>query len=93
MSTLTRLKKKWQTDAGFREAYEKLKPEFSIARQLIAARARAGLSQAAVARRMGTTQSAVARMESGQRLPGISSLYRYANAVGYRLAVRLTPAR
>ena len=92
MSTLSRLKRKWQADAGFREAYDKLKPEFTIARQLIAARTRVGLSQAEVARRMGTTQSAVARMESGQRLPGMNSLYRYANAVGYKVAVRLIHA-
>jgi len=93
MSTLSRLKKKWQADAGFREAYDKLKPEFSIARQLIAARTRAGLSQAEVAQRMGTTQSAVARMESGQRLPAMTTLYRYAHSIGRKLDVRLIDAR
>lgn len=89
MSTVDRLKKKWHADPRFRQAYEALKPEFAIARQLITARSRAGLSQAEVARKMGTTQSTVARLESGQRLPAMSSLQRYADAIGHRLEVRL----
>ena len=93
MSSIGRLKKKWQADSEFREAYDALKPEFQVARQLIAARNRAGLSQAEVARRMGTTQSTVARLESGQRLPAMSSLQRYANAIGHRLDVRLVRGR
>jgi len=92
MSSIGRLKKKWQADSEFREAYDALKPEFHLARRLIAARNRSGLSQAEVARRMGTTQSAVARLESGQRLPAMSSLQRYANAIGNRLEVRLVQA-
>jgi len=92
MTSIAKLKKKWQADPEFRKAHEALKAEFAIARQLIAARSRAGLSQAEVARRMGTTQSAVARLESGQRLPAMSSLQRYATAIGHDVVVRLTPA-
>jgi predicted transcriptional regulator len=89
MSTITRLKKKWRADPSFRRVYDELKPEFAVARQLIAARTQAGLSQAEVARRMGTTQSTVARLESGLRLPAMSSLQRYASAIGRKLEVRL----
>ena len=89
MSSIGQLKKKWQNDPEFRKVYDALKPEFEVARQLIAARNRAGLSQAEVARRMGTTQSGVARLESGRRLPAMSSLRRYASAIGHRLEVRL----
>ncbi len=55
------------------------------------ARASAGLSQADVAARIGTTQSAVARLESsvGKHSPSIATLQRYASALGYRLQVRL----
>ncbi|QFY90321.1 helix-turn-helix transcriptional regulator [Magnetovirga frankeli] len=56
------------------------------ARELIAARARAGLSQADLAERMHTSQSAVARMESGKTLPSLS---RYAEATGCKAVVRL----
>ncbi|MCH8266487.1 MAG: helix-turn-helix transcriptional regulator [Acidobacteria bacterium] len=91
MSTLKQLKKRWLRNPEFRRAYASLKPEFAIARQLIAARNRAGLSQAEVARKMGTTQSTVARLESGKRLPSVSSLSRYAKAIGCKIQFRLLP--
>ena len=51
--------------------------------------ARAGLSQTEVAQRMGTTQSAVARMESGKRLPSLRTVERFAQAVGGHLVFRI----
>ena len=72
-----------------RAEYDALGPEFAIAREMIAARVRAGLSQAEVAQRMGTTQSVVARLESGKRPPSMRSVQRYAQAVGARAVVRL----
>ena len=89
VSSMGQLRKKWQKDPEFRKVYDALEPEFAVARQLITARKRAGLSQSEVARRMGTTQSSVARLESGQRLPAMSSIRRYASAIGHRLEVRL----
>jgi len=86
---LAELKKKWQRDPEFHREYEALKPEFALARQMIAARSRAGLSQSAVARRMKTTQSTVARLESGKGAPSLNSLRRYAQATGHRVDVRL----
>ena len=86
---LDRLRRRWLRDPAFREAYEALAPEFEIAAALIAARSRAGLSQADVAKRMGTTQSVVARLESGRQRPSLSSLERYAKATDSRLRVEL----
>ncbi len=86
---LAELKRKWQRDPEFQREYETLKPEFALARQMIAARGRAGLSQAALARRMKTTQSTVARLESGKGAPSLNSLRRYAQATGHRVDVRL----
>ena len=74
---------------GIRAEYERLAPEFAVARSLIAARMRAKLTQDEVARRMGTSQSGVARMESGRSLPSTSSLMKYAEAVGRRLTIDL----
>jgi len=54
--------------------YDALAPEFEIAAELVKARLRAGLSQAELARRMGTSQSAIARLESGQTLPSTKTL-------------------
>lgn len=53
--------------------------------QLRAARLQRGLSQSEIAGRLGTTQSAVARLESGKSDPRLSTLERYAEAVGVRL--------
>lgn len=60
--------------------------------QLLKARIHAGLTQDAVAERMGTTKSAVSRLESaGKHAPSLATLKRYAEAVGCELQVRLVP--
>ena len=60
--------------------------------ELIRARQRAGLSQGEVAARMGTSQSTIARLESGQTLPSTKTLLRYAEATGSKFHVRLSAA-
>jgi transcriptional regulator with XRE-family HTH domain len=57
------------------------------------ARARAGLSQAELAKRMKTTQSAVARLESGRGLPSTRALGRFAKATGHWLKISFEPVR
>lgn len=75
---------------GFARAYEALAPEYALVDQLLAARARAGLSQDAVAARMGTTKSAVSRLESARKhVPSLDTLRRYARAVGCEVQVKL----
>lgn len=73
-------------------AYDALAPEFEISAELIRARRRAGLSQAELAERMGTSQSTIARLESGQTLPSTKTLLRYAQATGSKVKVRLSAA-
>ena len=89
MTTLTSLKAALLADTDTRAEYDALAGEFSMARELIAARSRAGLTQGEVAARMGTTQSVVARLESGKRAPSMRSVQRYAQAVGARAVVHL----
>lgn len=72
--------------------YDSLAPEFEISAELIRARLRAGLSQAQLAARMGTSQSAIARLESGQTLPSTKTLLRLAAATKSRIQVRLSAA-
>ena len=75
---------------GFAEAYAALQLEYQVAGQLLKARSRAGLTQDAVAERMGTTKSAISRLEAaGKNTPSLSTLKRYASAVGCDLQVRL----
>ena len=80
------------TQEGFTEAYDALALEYQLASQMITARSQAGLTQDAVAKRMGTTKSAVSRLESaGKHAPSIATLKRYASAVGCELQVSLVP--
>jgi len=77
---------------GFRKAYEDLKGEYTLAREMLGARSRVGLTQEAVAELMGTTKSAVSRLESaGKHVPSLMTLKKYAQAVGCRLEIKLIP--
>lgn len=79
---------------GFAAAYEALELEYQVAAQLLKARARAGLTQDAVAEKMGTTKSAISRLESaGKHTPSLGTLQRYALAVGCDLQVKLVPQK
>lgn len=82
--------RKQMKDPEFKKEFDALENEFKLASELIRARAKAKLSQAEVAHRMGTSQSAVARMESGRKLPSTSSLVKYAKAVGHKVQVKLS---
>ena len=77
---------------GFNDAYKALELEYQLANQMLKARARAGLTQDAVAEIMGTTKSAISRLEAaGKHAPSIATLKRYAKAVGCDLQVKLVP--
>ena len=81
---------KARTRKGFSRAYNALALEYQVAGQMLKARSRAGLTQDAVAARMGTTKSAISRLESaGKRAPSLATLKRYARAVGCELQVKL----
>ncbi len=69
-------------DPKVKAAYDELAPEFKIAAELARAPTRAGLSQAELAGRMGTTQSVIARLENGHSLPSAKS---FAQATGSRM--------
>ena len=76
---------------GFREmALRRMAAErVGLVRELAAQRQAAGLSQTEVAARMGTSQSAVARLESGAVDVRASTLERYAAAVGGEISWKL----
>jgi len=79
-------------DREVRVTYEALRNEFDLARELIAARARAGLTQAEVAKLMGTTQSVIARLESGAQMPSVNTLLKFAKATRSRPIIKLLAA-
>jgi DNA-binding XRE family transcriptional regulator len=85
--------KKASKRKGFKKAYEELEEEYRLTREMLAARSKFGLTQEAVAERMGTTKSAVSRLEAaGKHAPSLSTLKKYARAVGCRLEIKFVPA-
>lgn len=77
---------------GFKKAYEDLEEEYALVKEMLAARARLGLSQEAVAELMGTTKSAISRLEAaGKHSPSLTTLKKYAHAVGCRLEIKFIP--
>jgi DNA-binding XRE family transcriptional regulator len=78
---------------GFAEANAERADEYKLVRELLAARAQAGLTQEQVAACMGTTKSAVSRLEGlGKHSPSVETLKKYARAVGCEVEVRLVPS-
>ncbi|HEY4199529.1 MAG TPA: helix-turn-helix domain-containing protein [Devosiaceae bacterium] len=93
MTKISELKQRFMADAKFRKEYEAANEEFALIEALIKARTAANLSQMELAKRIGTTQSAIARLEGGGVTPTLSTLRRYAEATGSILKVELVPAR
>jgi DNA-binding XRE family transcriptional regulator len=75
---------------GFAAAYAENAGAYDLVRELVSARTRAGLTQEQVAAVMGTTKSAVSRLEGiAGPSPSVTTLHRYARAVGCELEIRL----
>lgn len=91
MARITDLHRKWMKEPKYRKAYEALEEEFVLASAVIDARNRAGLTQQELARKMGTTQPVVARLESGRTRPSMRTLERLADATGSRLLITFEP--
>lgn len=83
----------WHQDPEYRAAYDEVSPEMELAFAMAEARHRAQLSQAEVARRIGTSQSMVARWETGKVAPSTTSLRRYAKATGTPLTIQFGTER
>lgn len=92
MKTLKSIKNEMLADPETKAAYEAMSAEFDMARELIAARSKAGITQSELAQRMGTTQSVIARLEGGDCTPSMRTIQRYAKALGCRAVVRIEHA-
>lgn len=83
----------WKRDPEFKAAYDELETEYVLLRELLQARQRAGLTQAEVAKKMGTKAPAVTRLETAlsddRQSPTLATLKKYAHAVGCKLEVHL----
>ena len=91
MTYIDELHDEMMKSPGYRAAHRASRPVYQLVQALIAARAQAGVTQSEIAERMGTTQSAVARLEGGRSNPSMKTLERYAAATGTRLVVMFEP--
>lgn len=93
--TLADFVKEQQADKVFRVVYEAEQIKLRIARLVKTARLQRGWSQAELARRVGTTQSVIARLESAtdEREPSLQLLGRLAAAFDLQLALRFEKSR
>jgi ribosome-binding protein aMBF1 (putative translation factor) len=83
----------WLKDPAHKAAYDALEDEFALAAALIEARSKADMTQEQVAAAMGTTQTVIARLESGRTMPSTRTLDRFAKATGMRLRISFEPAK
>ena len=87
----------WKRDPEFKVAYDELETEYVLLRDLLQARQRAGLTQAEVAKKMGTKAPAVTRLETAlsdnRQSPTLATLKKYAHAVGCKLEVHLVTGK
>jgi predicted transcriptional regulator len=89
MRSYKQFKAKLLRDKEIRKEYERLGPEFELVRLLIRKRLEKGLTQHELARKVGTKQSAISRLESGRYNPTMSVLQKVAKALGSKLEISI----
>lgn len=78
-------------DPEFQKAWKETEPGYELTRQIIALRLRKGLTQRELARRIGTTQSVIARIESGGQNMSIRTLTKIASELDADVKIELLP--
>ena len=76
-------------DNEFKTEYEKLKPRYEAIEQIIKARKEQNMTQAELAKRVGTQKSNISRLESGNYNPSLDFLTKISEALGKSLSVQL----
>jgi predicted transcriptional regulator len=85
------LKQQLQDDPEFAKEYQRLELPSMLARQVIKMRVDKGITQAELAKLVGTQQSSISRLESMTSLPSLSFLQRVAEVLDARIEIRLMP--
>jgi transcriptional regulator with XRE-family HTH domain len=93
MTKISNLHKKWIKNPDYKEAYDESRMEFEIAQEVIEARMKSGLSQEELAALMSTSQSAIARLESGVSLPSLRTLTKLAAAANTHIEIHFKPIK
>ena len=85
------VRKKLLDNPEVAKEYEAHKAEFEVARALIKARLSARMSQTEVAKKMNTSQSQIARLESGTHFPSMQTIHKYARAINHKISLNIKP--
>lgn len=89
--TWKEFRKELMADPKVKKAYDDLQPEFAIVQTIIDARVKKKISQEELARRMGTGQAVISRLENANAKPSLSLIKRLANALGLKVEIHFTP--
>ncbi len=89
MKDFQKLKKELLKEKQVAKEYERLAPRYRVVSEIIAARLKKGITQEQLANKIGTKQSAIARLESGNVNPSLALLEKIASVMGYELKVQL----
>ena len=89
MKNYTTIKKRLLKDKIVKKEYDSLGPEFELRKEIIEQRRKKGFTQAQLARKLKTKQSAIARLESGRYNPTVSFLRNVAEALDSELKISL----
>lgn len=90
MNNWNDLEKELLTDPKVKKEYDRLAPRYAVISELIAARINKGMTQKDIAERIGTKQSAIARLESGSTNPSLEFVQKVAQVMGYKLNIHLS---
>ncbi|MEK7533875.1 MAG: helix-turn-helix transcriptional regulator [Patescibacteria group bacterium] len=90
MSKWKDLEKELLSDPKVKKEYDRLAPRYAVISQLISARLKKRMTQRDIAEKLGTKQSAIARLESGNVNPSLEFLQKIAQVMGYKLSIHLS---
>lgn len=87
--SFSEVRKRWMKNPKFRKAYEDLEPEYAIVRAILKKRIEGKMSQKDLAKKLGTKQSAISRLESGTYNPTLSFLKKLSTTLGGKLVIKI----
>ena len=87
--TFKNFKEKALTNPEVKKEYDELVPVYELRKKLINMRISKGLTQAEIAKKMGTNKSNISRLECGEKVsfPTLATISKYAGALGYKVNV------
>lgn len=83
------IKNNFMKDDEFKEEYEKLRPRYEVISQIIEARKEQHLTQAELAKKVGTQKSNISRLESGNYNPSLDFLIKVVHCLGKDLKINI----